>query len=76
MHFTNLATCLQRLHCQLASMGLIRNVIFLCFRDVTKQNGHGSVGNLYREPLGEIVFTMITFIIILSKKGQDKVYTV
>ena len=27
-----------------------------CFmRDVTKQNGHASVGSLYREPLGEIL---------------------
>jgi len=30
-------------------------VVFLQFHDVTKQNGHTSVGTLYREPLGEIV---------------------
>jgi len=33
----------------------IRNVVFLRFRDATKQNGHASVGTLYREPLREIV---------------------
>jgi len=34
-------------------MDNIRNVVFLQFRDVTKQNGSTSVGTLYREPLGE-----------------------
>jgi len=33
----------------------IRNVIFLKFCDVTKQNSHASVGTLYKESLGEIV---------------------
>ena len=33
----------------------IHNVVFLRFHDVTKQNGLGSVGNLCRKPLGEIV---------------------
>jgi len=36
-------------------MDNIRNVIFLQFCDVTKQNGRTSVGTLYREPLDEIV---------------------
>jgi len=33
----------------------ICNVVFLRFRDVTKQNSRTSVGTLYRGPLGEIV---------------------
>jgi len=33
----------------------IRNVVFLQFRDVSKQNDHASVRTLYRKPLGEIV---------------------
>jgi len=36
-------------------MGDIQNAAFFRFRDVTKQNGHASVGTLYREPLGEIL---------------------
>jgi len=36
-------------------MSDIRNVSFLRFCDVTKQNGRGSMGTLYKEPLGEIV---------------------
>ena len=36
------------------SMGDIHNIIFFRFCDVTKQNGHVSVGTLFREPLGEI----------------------
>ena len=31
------------------------NVVFLWFRDVTKQYGCNSVGALYAKPLGEIV---------------------
>ena len=36
-------------------MGVIRNVIFLRFCDVTKQNGRANVGTLYRERFGEIL---------------------
>ena len=43
---------------------------FLHICDVTKQNGHCSVGTLYREALGEIVLPMITF--IYSKKGEGE----
>jgi len=38
-----------------SAMDDIRNVVFLRLCDVTKQNGHDSVGILYREPLGELV---------------------
>ena len=33
----------------------IRNDVFWWFRDVTKQNGHASVGTLYKQPLGEVM---------------------
>jgi len=48
----------------------ICNVVFSRFCDVTKQNGHNSVETLYREPLGEAVVTMITF--IKSKKTEKR----
>ena len=51
-------------------MSDIHNDVSVTFRviyDVTKQNGCCSVGALYSEVLGEIVFPMIAF--INSKKG-------
>ena len=40
---------------------------------VTKQNGHCSVGTLYREVLGEMVFPVIAF--INSKKDNGEAYS-
>jgi len=52
----------------------IHYVIFLRFRDVTKQNGCASVGSLYRELLGEILVHYDN--IYKLKKGRGKVYMV
>ena len=42
--------------------------------DVTKQNGRRSVGTLYMEVLGEIVFPMIAFINL--NKGEGEAYSI
>jgi len=51
----------------------IRNVVFLRFRDVTKQNGCASMGTLYREPLGEIVVYYDN--VIKNQKRAEVIHT-
>ena len=46
------------------------SVTFVYIYEVTKQSGRHSVGTLYREVLGEIVFPMIAFISL--KKGARR----
>ena len=43
------------------------------FSDVTKQNGRASVGTLYREVLGEVVFPYDS---LNSKKGEGEAYSI
>ena len=45
----------------------------MTFSDVTKQNGRASVGTLYREVLGEIVFPYDS--IYKSEKGEGEAYS-
>ena len=56
-------------------MSNIRND-FSCISiyDVTKQNGCCSVGTLYREALGKIMFPMIAFVNL--KKGEGEAYSI
>ena len=46
----------------------------MTFSDVTKQNGSASVGTLYREVLGKIVFPYYS--VYKFEKGEGEAYSI
>ena len=46
----------------------------MMFSDVTKQNGHASVGTLYRKVLGKVVFPYDS--VYKFEKGEGEAYSI
>ena len=59
---------------KISEMTATLTISAMTFSDVTKQNGRASVGTLYREVLGEIVFPYDS--IYNSKKCEGEAFSI